>query len=106
MGTFNVFNAHEEAKNVPLLKDKDEKYINSLLYLAQLEQQNFLTLFSDSLPMLRIGNSTVREFLEQGGFVEIFNNRQRVVRKDNRRYYITNALVVITIIIALIALYL
>lgn len=102
IGHYDPFKA---AKNTPLLKDMDEEYIKSLLYLARLEQRNIPTMFSGS-SFIRIEEPAIRDFLKQGGFVEIFNIRQGVVRRENRRYYITNGLVVITIIIALIALFL
>jgi hypothetical protein len=98
--TFGYINVFKVAKEVDLLKDKDTEYIRDLAYVARIEQTKIPHLFSgDSL--FALNKSSVSDFLRQGGFVGLYNLRHQELKKEKRNFWITNGLVIITILISI-----
>lgn len=96
----SLINVFDVVKAVDTLKDKPEQYIRSLLYLARQEQKNIPELFSGDT-LIALFEPSVRDFLAHGGFLTIYENRLSEIRKDKGRFWITNGLVIIAILISI-----
>lgn len=96
-GTLNIF---EVSNSVEETKGKPDEYIQSLMYLARLEQKKIPELFTGDT-LISINRSSIRDFLLQGGFLTIYNEKRAIRLKDGFRFWSIFIITVITLLITI-----
>ena len=93
LGLINVLNV---AKDISELKDKETLYITDLLYIARQEQKKFSELFSGET-LIAVNEPSVRDFLRQGGFSQLYKQRNADKIRDNFRFWSIFIITIITL---------
>jgi hypothetical protein len=89
------------AKTIDVLSTRSEKYIRSIMYLARHLQKDIPQLFTgDTLIFLH--ESSIKDFLAEGGFLTIYKSKEIERKKDNFRFW---SIFIITIITLSITIY-
>ncbi|MDP3393815.1 hypothetical protein [Sediminibacterium sp.] len=82
--------------------ESDFEYLRKLLFLAMVEQKR------EAIPDLIGGTRSIqlfssgepaKDFLNNGGFSKIIKSREDAKKKQNKMYWVTNILVIISIIL-------
>jgi hypothetical protein len=98
--SLGLINVLVVAKDTKELSDKKAEYITDLLYIARQEQRNFSELFSGNT-LINLSDSSVRDFLRQGGFSQLYKLRKAAKIKDDFRFWSIFIITVITLAITI-----
>jgi len=91
-------------QNNPIYKGADVEYLKSLLYLTMVEQKKEnlpIMIRGAKKPCLMDNGEPIRDFLDSGGFKTVWNIREGERKVSRNRYWWTNGLVILGIIVTI-----
>jgi len=81
------------------------EYLKGLLYLTMVEQEKErlpIMIKGTRMPVLMDNGEPIKDFLDVGGFKKIWENREKERKLSRNRYWWTNGLVILGIIVTIV----